>query len=85
MKKLHGTVQTACSLPTRNITSNIVGFIEYMKKYIFTRIFKFVSFKVKIMAFIAIIKYGRTLSSDIKFPWDWKATKDQATHPWEIG
>ena len=76
MKKLHGTVQTACSLPTRNITSNIVGFIEYMKKYIFTRMFKFLGFKVKIMAVIDIIKYGRSLSIDIKCPWDWKATKD---------
>ena len=51
-----------------------------MKKYIFSRIFKCLGFKVKLMAFIAIIKKGRTLSSDIKFPWDWKATKDQATH-----
>ena len=80
MKKLHGIVQTACSLPTQNITSNILGFIEYMKKYIFTRIFKFLGFKVKLMAFIAIIKYEGSLSIDIMFPWDWKATKDQATH-----
>ena len=38
VKTLHEPVQTACSLPTRNITSNTVGSIDYIEKYIFTKL-----------------------------------------------